>query len=145
MNEQREINILLVEDTEEHAVIVKRMLEDGKLNSRIFLTRDGQAALDFLYHHGDYADGNVYPRPDIILLDLKLPKVNGLEMLARIKGEDGLKDIPVVVLTASDEAKDILTSYERGADSYLTKSVLFLSKGAEPTVILDTVISMAGV
>jgi len=145
MTTQRETNILLVEDTEEHAVLMKRALEDGKLKPRLFWITDGKAALDFLYNRGDYTDIEANPKPDIILLDLKLPKVHGLKVLEQIKGEERLKDIPVVVLTASDEGKDIITSYQMGAESYFTKSVFFLNKGADPTVILDTLMTIAGV
>jgi len=145
MTIQRETNILLVEDTEEHAVLMRRALENGKLKPRIFWITDGKAALDFLYNLGDYVDREANPKPDLILLDLKLPKVNGLEILEQVKGEERLRDIPVVVLTASDEGKDIIRSYQGGAESYFTKSVLFLNKGADATVILDTVMAMAGV
>ncbi len=145
MTIERETNILLVEDTEEHAVLMRRALENGKLRPRIFWITDGKAALDFLHNLGDYADREANPKPDLILLDLKLPKVHGLEILEQIKSEERLMDIPVVVLTASDEGKDIIRSYQGGAESYFTKSVLFLNKGADATVILDTVMAMAGV
>ena len=124
---------------------MRRALEKGKLRPRLFWITDGRAALDFLYNRGDYADKEVNPKPDLILLDLKLPKVSGLEILGQVKGEERLRDIPVVVLTASDEGKDIIESYQGGAESYLTKSVLFLNKGADATVVLDTVMAMAGV
>ena len=145
MTEKREINVLLVEDTEEHAVLMRRAMEKGSLKPRLFWVKDGQAALDFLHNRGAYADGEANPRPDLILLDLKLPRVSGLEVLEQIKSEEGLRDIPVAVLTASDERTDIIRSYQGGADSYFTKSVLFLNKMAGPTAILDTVIAMAGV
>ena len=145
MTEQREINILLVEDMEEHAVLIRRALEKWKLRPRIFWITDGEAALDFLYHRGDYADIMTNPKPNLILLDLKLPKVSGLEVLEQVKGDKRLRDIPVAVLTASDEPQDIIRSYRGGADSYITKSVLFIKKGADPATILDTVMAMAGV
>jgi len=145
MTIQRETNILLVEDTEEHAVLMMRALEHGKLRPQVFWITDGKAALDFLYNRGDYADREANPKPDVILLDLKLPKVHGLEILEQIKGEERLRDIPVVVLTASDEGRDIIRSYQGGAESYFTKSVLFLNKGADSAAILDTVMAMAGV
>jgi len=145
MTIQRETNILLIEDTEEHAVLMMRALEHAKLKPQVFWITDGKAALDFLYNRGDYADREANPKPDIILLDLKLPKVHGLEILEQVKGEEKLREIPVVILTASDEGKDIIRSYQGGADSYFTKSVLFLNKGADPTAILDTVMAMAGV
>ena len=141
---QRETNILLVEDTEEHAMLIRRALEEGRLRQRLFAVRDGQAALDFLYNRGDYADKEANPKPDIILLDLNLPKVHGLEVLEQIKGEESLRDIPVVVLTASDVAKDIVRSYLVGAESYVMKSVLFVNKGADSLSILDTVVALAG-
>lgn len=145
MTIQREPNILLVEDTEEHAVLMRRALEKGKVKPRLFWIKDGKAALDFLHNRGAYADRQANPRPDLILLDLKLPKVSGLEILKQVKGEGGLSDIPVVILTASDEGNDIIRGYREGADSYFTKSVLFLNKGADATVILDTVMTMAGI
>ena len=145
MTLQRETNILLVEDTEEHAVLMRRALENGKLKPRIFWITDGKAALDFLYNLGDYADREANPKPHIILLDLKLPKVSGLEILEQIKSEEKLREIPVVILTASDEGKDIIRSYQGGAESYFTKSVLFLNKGADPAAILDTVLAIVGV
>lgn len=145
MTIQRKTNILLVEDIEEHAVLIRRALEDGKLRPRLFWITDGKAALDFLYNRGDYADREANPKPDLILLDLKLPKVSGLEILEQVKGEEKLRDIPVVILTASDEGKDIIRSYQGGADSYFTKSVLFLNKEADPTAILDTALAMVGV
>jgi len=145
MTKERETNILLVEDTEEHAVLMRRALEGGKLKPRLFWITDGKAALDFLHNRGVYTDIEANPAPDLILLDLKLPKVSGLEILEQIKGEEKLRDIPIVILTASDEGKDIIRSYQGGAESYFTKSVLFLNKGADPTAILDTVMAMAGV
>ena len=145
MTGPRTINVLLVEDTEEHAVLMKRALERGRLVPRLFWVKDGKEALDFLYHQGVYADAGTYPRPEVVLLDLKLPKVSGLEILQNIRGDEQLKSVPVVILTASDEDKDIIKSYREGANSYFTKSVLFLNKGAGPTSILETVMAMAGV
>ena len=145
MIEEKETNVLLVEDTEEHAVLMRRALERGTLKPRLFWVTDGKKALDFLHHRGVYTDGEANPRPDLILLDLKLPKVSGLEVLKHIKGDEKLREIPVVILTASDEGKDIIRSYQGGAESYFTKSVLFLNKMAGPAAILDTVMAMAGV
>jgi two-component system response regulator len=145
MTTPRKINILMVEDTEEHGVLMKRAIDKGKLKPRLSWIKDGKAALDFLHHRGAYANRQANPRPDLILLDLKLPKVSGLKVLKQIKSEKGLRDIPVTVLTVSDEGRDIIRSYQLGAESYFTKSVLFLNKGAGPTSILDTIMAMAGV
>jgi CheY-like chemotaxis protein len=145
MIQQRGPNILLIEDTEEHAVLMKRALGKGKLKPQLFEIRDGQAALDFLHNRGAYADKEANPKPDLILLDLKLPKVSGLEILEHIKSEKELRDIKVVVLTASDEGRDIIKSYNNGAESYLSKSALFLNGGADATTILDTMMTMAGI
>ena len=145
MTTPRETKILLVEDTEEHALLMKRILEYGKLRPRLFWVTDGKAALDFLYNRGVYADRAANPRPDIVLLDLKLPKVPGLKVLEQIKRDESLKDIPVAVLTASDEAKDIVGSYRAGAESYVPKSVVFLNKGDEPGAILEAVVSLIGI
>ncbi|MFA5309907.1 MAG: response regulator [Dehalococcoidales bacterium] len=145
MTGEREINILLVEDTKEHAVLMRRFLQKARLKSRLSWITDGKLALDFLHHRGAYTDRETNPRPDIILLDLKLPRVNGLEILEDIKRDERLKDIPVVILTASDNKNDIVNTYMGGAYSYFAKSLLFLNKEAGPTVILDTVMAMAGV
>src|SRR4030043_410172 len=142
---KREINVLMVEDTEEHGVLMKRALEKARLKSRLSWITDGKAALDFLHHRGAYTDVKANPRPDLVLLDLKLPKISGLEVLEHVKGDEKLKEIPVVILTASDNKSDIIRTYQGGADSYFTKSVLFLNKGSDPTAILDTVMAMAGV
>ena len=145
MTTPREINILMVEDTEEHGVLMKRALEKTRLKSRVSWVMDGKAALDFLFNRGAYTDKTSNPMPELVLLDLKLPKVSGLEVLEQIKADKKLKDIPVVVLTASDNKSDIINTYQGGAESYFTKSVLFLNKGTNPTAILDTVMAMAGV
>lgn len=144
MSQEREMNILLIEDTEEHALLVKRALEDGKLRHRLFVVPDGTGAFDYLYHRGEYADEATSPKPDVILLDLRLPDMRGTEVLERIRSEEGLKDIPVVVLTVSDEEQDIIRSFRAGAGSYLLKSVGLVPKQAGAAAILDAVISLAG-
>jgi DNA-binding response OmpR family regulator len=145
MSEEKVTNILMVEDTEEHAVLLRRALEKGKLKPSLYWVKDGIAALNYLHNLGFYADAETYPRPHLIMLDLKLPKVSGLDVLKHIKDDKKLKQIPVIILTASDEGKDIVAGYQRGADSFFTKSVLFLNKGADPTAILETVMAMAGI
>ena len=117
--------ILLVEDDPAHAEIVMRNLSAFRVANRINHVEDGQAALDYLLHQGSYADPASSPRPGLILLDLRLPKVDGLEVLARIKANDDLKRIPVVVLTTSSAESDLIKAYEHGVGSYLVKPVDF--------------------
>lgn len=117
--------ILLVEDDPAHAEIIRRNLETFRVANRMQHVSDGQAALDYLFHQDGYADSGDSPMPDLILLDLRLPKVDGLEVLCRIKNDDALKHIPTVVLTTSGADADIADAYERGASSYLVKPVDF--------------------
>jgi len=119
------VTILLVEDDPAHAEIVKRNLSAFRVANRINHVEDGQEALDYLLHEGAYADPESSPRPGLILLDLRLPKVDGLEVLARIKASDDLRTIPVVVLTTSSAESDLVKAYEHGVGSYLVKPVDF--------------------
>jgi len=121
----RPIKILLVEDDRAHAEIVRRNLKDFRVANKIVLVEDGQAALDYLFRQAAYADPKTSPRPDLILLDLRLPKVDGLEVLRRIKEDADLKRLPTVVLTTSDAESDIVSAYTNGAGSYLVKPVDF--------------------
>jgi CheY-like chemotaxis protein len=117
------VNILLVEDDLAHAEIVRRSLRDARVANRIVHVEDGQAALDYLGDPAGWSDG--HPRPDLILLDLRLPKVDGLEVLRRIKEDEALKSIPTVVLTTSAAESDVVRAYESGAGSFLVKPVDF--------------------
>jgi two-component system response regulator len=119
------IKILLVEDDPAHAEIVRRNLGDFRVANQIVHVEDGQAALDYLFRQGAYADPTSSPRPDLILLDLRLPKVDGLEVLDRLKASDELSLIPTIVLTTSSAETDLLNAYSRGAVSYLVKPVDF--------------------
>ena len=119
--EQRTITILLVEDDDAHAVIVKRNLHDFKLSNKIYHVKDGQDALDYLYRRNDYTDPLSSPRPELILLDLRMPKVDGLEVLKTIKNDPVLVRIPVVIMTTSSADKDIAQAYDNYANSYLVK------------------------
>lgn len=125
MCESDPIIILLVEDDPAHAVLVQRHIEPIQAANRIIHVEDGQAALDYLNRENGYADEAANPQPHLILLDLRLPKVDGLEVLERVKRNAALKHIPVVVLTTSDAESDIAKSYIRGASSYLVKPVNF--------------------
>jgi CheY-like chemotaxis protein len=117
------IVILLVEDEPAHAEIVRRNFEGFRLANRLEHVADGQAALDYLYQRDDYADPLVSPRPGLILLDLRLPKVDGLEVLKIIKQDPSLCRIPVVILTTSAMEADMARAYDSHANSYLTKPV----------------------
>jgi CheY-like chemotaxis protein len=119
------IMILLVEDDSAHAEIVRRNLDDFRVANNIIHVEDGQAALDYLFGEGRYADKTRYPRPDLVLLDLRLPKVDGLEVLRRLKKNKETQHIPTVVLTTSAAESDMISSYENGAGSYLVKPVDF--------------------
>ncbi len=118
----RPIEILLVEDSPTDALLTKRALADARLINRLHLVEDGVQALAFLRKEPPYTDAQ---RPDLILLDLNLPKKDGREVLAEIKNDDDLKIIPVVVLTTSRAEEDILRSYRLHANCYITKPVDF--------------------
>jgi CheY-like chemotaxis protein len=119
------INILLAEDNTAHAEIVRRKLKDFRIANRFFLAKDGQEALDFLFRKGACADPETSPRPDLILLDVRLPKVDGLGVLRRIKNDGNLKRIPMVMVTTSDDNSNIDAAYVQGAGSYLMKPMNF--------------------
>jgi len=130
MAAQGEISVLLVEDNPDDADLALRALKKVKTSSgaqaiTIQHVIDGAQALDFLFCTGDYADRNRQNRPKVILLDLKLPKVDGLEVLQRIKKEDDIRTIPVVMLTSSREERDLVESYQLGVNSYIVKPVDF--------------------
>lgn len=116
----RPIDILLVEDNPGDADLAREALEGGKIKNNLFVASDGEAALNFLYKAGPYAD---MPRPDLILLDLNLPRKDGREVLADIKADKDLKRIPVVILTTSKSEEDILKSYNLHANCYITKPI----------------------
>jgi CheY-like chemotaxis protein len=119
------MEILLVEDLKDDIELTLRVLNKSKLENRIHITRDGQEALDYMYRKGKYEDENKAPMPDLILLDIKLPKVDGLEVLKQLKSDPKFKRIPTVILTVSQREEDINKSYDLGANSYIVKSVAF--------------------
>jgi len=119
------IVILLVEDDPAHAEIVRRNFANSRLANRLICVSDGQAALDYLYRRGEYQDPSQSPRPSLILLDLRLPKIDGLEVLKTIKADANFGQIPVVVLTTSSAESDMVKAYENHANSYLVKPVDF--------------------
>ena len=117
--------VLLVEDNDDHAELVRRQLIDHRITSRMVRVSDGQAALDYLMHEGAYADPDTSPRPHVILLDLRLPRVDGLEVLRSCKSTESLADIPIVILTTSEAESDLAQAYRNHANSYLVKPVDF--------------------
>ena len=119
------LEIMLVEDHPDHAELVMRSLEDRRVANRITHVSDGEAALDYLFRRQEYADPESSPRPHLILLDLRLPRVDGLQVLTEIKADDGLRNIPVVVLTTSEAESDITRAYDTQANSYVVKPVDF--------------------
>ena len=121
------LTVLHVEDNPDHANLVARSLRQHPVANVVHLVEDGQAALDYLLRRGDYRDPRKSPRPHLVLLDLRLPKIDGLDVLRTIKSTDDLLETPVVVLTSSDTEKDIAQSYEYHANSYLVKPVDFES------------------
>ncbi|HMJ91173.1 MAG TPA: response regulator [Candidatus Acidoferrum sp.] len=116
--------ILLAEDDPNDAHLTKRALVDSKAPPEIVVARDGAEALDVLYHRGAFAKSES-TRPCVVLLDLKMPKVNGLEVLRAIKGDPKLRTIPVVMLTSSRQERDLMESYDLGANAYVVKPVSF--------------------
>lgn len=117
--------LLLVEDDAAHAEIALRNFARSRMANQIIHVSDGQQALDYLFHAGAYTDRQKYPRPHIILLDLRLPKVDGLEVLEQIRRHEELKSIPVVVLTTSAAEIDVTRAYHYNVNSYLVKPLDF--------------------
>jgi two-component system response regulator len=125
MVEQAVVEILMVEDNPDDAELALRALKKNNIANRLVIARDGEEALDFLFARGVYSNRIVENGPKVILLDLKLPKIDGLEVLKAIKSDERTKKIPVVVLTSSKEEKDMVASYSLGVNSYIIKPVDF--------------------
>jgi CheY-like chemotaxis protein len=119
------VEILLVEDNPGDIHLTLRALKRNNLADNVYVVKDGAEALDFILATGDYTERDIDNRPKVILLDLKLPKVDGLEILRRVKSDERTKVIPVVVLTSSREDKDLVESYKLGVNSYIVKPVDF--------------------
>jgi two-component system response regulator len=121
----KETDILLVEDSPEDAELTIRSLKKINLANKLVHLEDGQEALDFLFAEGKYDDRKGLPLPKVIMLDIKMPRVDGIEVLRRLKSNDTTRMIPIVIMTSSAEEKDILTSYSLGVNSYVVKPVNF--------------------
>ena len=125
MNGNDEVEILVVEDNQEDAELTIRALTKQRLANKIVHLMDGAEALDFIYAQGNYVGRDINQVPKVILIDLKMPKVSGLEVLKQIKSDPRIKMIPVVILTSSAEDPDIKEAYDLGANSYIVKPVDF--------------------
>ena len=120
-----EIEVLLVEDNESDATMTIRALKKNNLANKLLHVKDGAQAVDFLFGQGEFENRNTDQKPKVILLDLKMPKLNGIEVLRIIKNDDRTRNIPVVVLTSSKEDPDIKECYDIGVNSYIVKPVVF--------------------
>lgn len=119
------IDILLVEDNPDHVILTKMVFDKYNVANKVYVATDGAEAIDFIYHRGKYNNGNNSPRPGLILLDVKLPKMDGFEVLKQLKGDPEYSSIPVVMLTTSSQDEEIVRGYAEGANSYVTKPVKF--------------------
>lgn len=117
------VMVLLVEDNDDHAELVVRQLAEHRVANNVVRLTDGQEALDYLFRTGKFEDPDSSPRPHVIFLDLRLPKVDGLEVLKKLKESDDLRDIPVVVLTTSEGERDVAKAYLNHTNSYVVKPV----------------------
>ena len=125
MQESNLIRVLLAEDNLDDVMITKKAFKEAGIINRLFIVRDGEEALDFLHRRGSYQNASESPRPGLILLDINMPKVNGLEVLKQIKNDSILRTIPVVMLTSSKRDEDVVRGYDSGCNSFLQKPVEF--------------------
>ncbi len=125
MTDNEAVEILLVEDNPNDVELALHALKKNKVSNRIQVVRDGEEALDFIFGKDTSSGGPSEQRPKMVLLDLKLPKVDGLEVLRRLKGDPATRSIPVIILTSSREEQDIVKSYDLGVNSYIVKPVDF--------------------
>lgn len=125
MTDIHDVDIVLVEDNPHDAALAIRALKKQNLSNKLIHLKDGQEALDFLFCQGAFSDRSMEDKPKVILLDLKMPKVDGLEVLRKIKADVRTKQIPVVMMTSSNEDRDIEESYKLGVNSYVVKPVGF--------------------
>ena len=127
------IRVLLVEDSPEDVLLTTESLKEAKVANELLVVEDGESALDFVRRRGDYQDA---PRPDVIILDLNLPRKDGREVLLELKEDPELKRIPVVILTTSASEEDVMSSYEHHANAYVRKPVT-LDRFLEITSVID--------
>jgi CheY-like chemotaxis protein len=127
MSVSTQVEILIVEDNPHDLEMTMRGLQKARLVNNIHVARDGEEALDFIFCEGPHAGRSMEDQPRVILLDIKLPKVDGLEVLTRLKADPRTSNIPVVMLTSSQEQSDLIQSYQQGVNSYIVKPVNFES------------------
>ncbi len=125
MKNNSNIEILLVEDSDQDAELAIRAFKKNNVANSIVRLNDGEAALDFIFARNEFANRTITNQPKVVLLDLKMPKVNGIEVLREIRGNENTKNIPVVMLTSSNAERDIVESYKLGVNSYIVKPVNF--------------------
>jgi len=118
----QDLIILLIEDNFEHIRLTKYILREQKIPGEVLVVRDGQEAVDYFYRRNEYADAEKAPRPNLVLLDLNIPCIDGKELLRMLKEDNALKEIPVVVMSSSDREEDMAFANEMGAASYISKS-----------------------
>jgi two-component system response regulator len=119
----RREKILLVEDSQDDEMLTKRAFQKSRVSNEVIVARDGAEALEYLYCTGRYASRDANDLPEVVLLDLKLPKVDGLEVLRRIRSNEQTRTLPVIILTSSREERDLIAGYQGGANSYIVKPV----------------------
>lgn len=124
-NFKNHVEILLVEDNEDDAALIMRSLKKHNLTNQLVHVNDGAKALDFLFARGPYEGREINDVPKVVLLDLKMPKVDGLQVLREIRADERTRLIPIIIMTSSKEEKDIITSYKLGVNSYIVKPVEF--------------------
>lgn len=124
-NFKNHVEILLVEDNEDDAALIIRSLKKHNLTNQLVHVNDGAKALDFIFARGSYAGREINDVPKVVLLDLKMPKVDGLEVLKAIRSDERTRLIPIIIMTSSKEEKDIIASYKLGVNSYIVKPVEF--------------------
>jgi len=125
MQEKNVVEILLVEDNQNDVELIMRAFKQHNLANRVLVVNDGEQALEYIFVKGPFLGRDIKDKPKVIILDLKLPKIDGLEVLRRVKFDERTKMIPVVILTSSKEEKDVIESYRLGVNSYIVKPVDF--------------------
>ncbi|MCB0281140.1 MAG: response regulator [Calditrichae bacterium] len=125
MQKYEPIRILLADDDEDDRFLIQEAFSENKLENQLNFVTDGEELMDYLYQRDKFSDKQASPRPDLILLDLNMPRKDGREALKEIKNDDDLKRIPVVILTTSEAEEDILKTYNMGVNSFITKPVTF--------------------